>query len=172
MHHLSQGKPDSSLSMVRATAALDAARNGDQHAAAARRTLTKSRPMCSMSHRPTRLLSAIFGSPPTNSIQRRHLFVVTTHQLTAPLSTAPARRPMSFTRYLQTTRLNALSRPRRSYTTHGAPAPKSAHSTLYSSTFPAMIPVFLLGSAVYLVCRLARHNMSAPSSIAHSLTSA
>ena len=75
MHHLSQGKPDSSLSMVRATAALDAARNGDQHAAAARRTLTKSRPMCSMSHRPTRLLSAIFGSPPTNSIQRKHLIL-------------------------------------------------------------------------------------------------
>ncbi|KJA30123.1 hypothetical protein HYPSUDRAFT_32198 [Hypholoma sublateritium FD-334 SS-4] len=67
---------------------------------------------------------------------------------------------MSFTRYLQTTRLSAMSRPRRCYTTHGAPAPKSAHSTLYSSTFPAMIPVFLLGSAVYLGLQLTQLKLS------------
>ena len=39
-----------------------------------------------------------------------------------------------------------MLRQRRHYAT------KSPYSTLYSGTFPAMIPVFLLGSAVYFVC--------------------
>lgn len=39
-----------------------------------------------------------------------------------------------------------MFRQRRFYAT------KSPYSTLYSGTFPAMVPVFLLGSAVYYVC--------------------
>lgn len=40
---------------------------------------------------------------------------------------------------------------RRRYTSEPSPRPKSSHARLYSDIFPAMIPVFLLGSAVYLV---------------------
>ena len=39
-----------------------------------------------------------------------------------------------------------MFRQRRLYAT------KSPYSTLYSGTFPAMVPAFLLGSAVYYVC--------------------
>ena len=41
---------------------------------------------------------------------------------------------------------------RRFVTTDGAAKPQSGHAQFYSDTLPAMIPVFLLGSAVYLVC--------------------
>jgi hypothetical protein len=66
-----------------------------------------------------------------------------------------ARSPtMLSARYPQATRLATAAcraRGRQSYATEGVPRPKSAHASLYSDTFPAMIPVFLLGSAVYLV---------------------
>lgn len=38
---------------------------------------------------------------------------------------------------------------RRPYTTD---QPSSRHAQWYSNTLPAMIPIFLLGSAIYLVC--------------------
>ncbi|KAF9484008.1 hypothetical protein BDN70DRAFT_873161 [Pholiota conissans] len=65
-------------------------------------------------------------------------------------------------RFPQATRFTALSRTRGrlSYTTEAPPTSKSAHSSLYSDTFPAMIPVFLLGSAVYLGLQLTQLNLS------------
>ncbi|KAF8205126.1 hypothetical protein BJ912DRAFT_24406 [Pholiota molesta] len=66
-------------------------------------------------------------------------------------------------RYPQATRLATAAcraRGRQSYATEGVPRPKSAHASLYSDTFPAMIPVFLLGSAVYLGLQLTQLNLS------------
>jgi len=39
-------------------------------------------------------------------------------------------------------------------------ATKSPYSTLYSGTFPAMVPVFLLGSAVYFGLQLTQSKLS------------
>jgi len=50
--------------------------------------------------------------------------------------------------------------PRRFLTTDGAAKPKSAHSQLYTNTLPAMVPVFLLGSAVYLGLQLTQLKLS------------
>ncbi|KAF8165163.1 hypothetical protein B0H34DRAFT_226137 [Crassisporium funariophilum] len=52
------------------------------------------------------------------------------------------------------------SSSRRLYTVDGAAKPKSSYSSLYSETFPAMIPVFLLGSAVYLGLQLTQSKLS------------
>ncbi|TFK29292.1 hypothetical protein FA15DRAFT_664213 [Coprinopsis marcescibilis] len=41
-----------------------------------------------------------------------------------------------------------------------ASQPKSHHASLYSETFPAMVPIFLLGSAVYLGLKLAQMKLS------------
>jgi len=51
-------------------------------------------------------------------------------------------------------------RPYTARSTQGAPNPKSNHARLYSDTFPAMIPVFLLGSAVYLGLQLIQLKIS------------
>ncbi|KAF9057741.1 hypothetical protein BJ165DRAFT_70385 [Panaeolus papilionaceus] len=37
---------------------------------------------------------------------------------------------------------------------------KSNHGNLYSQTFPAMIPVFLLGSAIFLVLKLTQSKLA------------
>jgi len=39
-------------------------------------------------------------------------------------------------------------------------ATKSPYSTLYSGTFPAMVPVFILGSAVYFGLQLTQSKLS------------
>ncbi|KAF9535103.1 hypothetical protein CPB83DRAFT_803586 [Crepidotus variabilis] len=53
-----------------------------------------------------------------------------------------------------------LARWKRSYATPSSSAGKSPHAAVYTSTFPAMIPVFLLGSAVYLGLQLTQMNLS------------
>lgn len=67
---------------------------------------------------------------------------------------------MLSTRYLlpRAQRLPYTKFQRRRYTTE--PKPKSSHARLYSDTFPAMIPVFLLGSAVYLGLQLVQLKLS------------
>ncbi|KAF8974407.1 hypothetical protein BDZ97DRAFT_1911593 [Flammula alnicola] len=69
-------------------------------------------------------------------------------------------------RYLQRapltlkTSTSCKPRGRRCYFTEAAPKQKSAYSYLYSEIFPAMIPVFLLGSAVYLGLQLTQLKLS------------
>ncbi|TFK43358.1 hypothetical protein BDQ12DRAFT_674838 [Crucibulum laeve] len=63
--------------------------------------------------------------------------------------------------FLHGQRLASISKSRwRAYTTNSAQKPKSAHSLFYSDTLPAMIPVFLLGSAVYLGLQLTQVTLS------------
>ncbi|KAF8914093.1 hypothetical protein CPB84DRAFT_1758370 [Gymnopilus junonius] len=64
---------------------------------------------------------------------------------------------MSSTRYLLS-RQHACSNLQRFTGVHAAS--KSRHSTLYSDTLPAMIPVLLLGSAVFLGLQLLQLKLS------------
>lgn len=45
--------------------------------------------------------------------------------------------------------------PDRSFSTRGLSGPQSRHKLWYTETLPALVPIFLLGSAVYLACHTA-----------------
>ncbi|KAF5388040.1 hypothetical protein D9615_000236 [Tricholomella constricta] len=57
----------------------------------------------------------------------------------------------------------ALQGPRlrwRSYSDNATQKPRSGHAQWYADIVPAMIPIFLLGSAVYLGLQLAQQKLS------------
>ncbi|KAG5735207.1 hypothetical protein E4T56_gene4822 [Termitomyces sp. T112] len=56
--------------------------------------------------------------------------------------------------------LQGTALQRRTYSENVTPKPRSAHAQWYSDTVPAMIPIFLLGSAVYLGLQLTQQTLS------------
>lgn len=82
---------------------------------------------------------------------------LTVPECTLPLSTfvqsTPTNQPtMMPVRYFGRGNRSVSSVIRRSrYSTNSNGTQKSAHAVLYSDVVPAMIPIFLLGSAIYLV---------------------
>ncbi|KAJ3487173.1 hypothetical protein NLJ89_g11740 [Agrocybe chaxingu] len=86
------------------------------------------------------LSSSSYQSPPPSQTSQASRGSQTPQTPPRPLPS-----PSHTRSYSDTTRPNHVNGP-----SEPPKPPKSRHAELYSGTFPAMIPIFLLGSAVYL----------------------